>query len=251
MSARSTSSPTAVAIFDRSQAAGFRQRRLSPAVVARRGLSRPASRPIPEILDRLRAARRLPEQADFRAWKAALLAAYQRSIRSRRSGICPTGARLRVVIDPNPQGGVTYLFDDVTERFTSNRNINALDRVQSETLDTLEGRRRGLRHRRTPEIVQPGLRRALAARPEPARPTSRISMRSRSSARRSVPTRRSGATSARSSPGLHDARTGFERRMARTRRRRSLDCAAAPLPDGAHAPDLHRRDRRASTSSAR
>ena len=45
-----------------------------------------------EILDRLRAARLLPEQADFRAWKAGLLAAYQSlDTDESRSGFCPTG----------------------------------------------------------------------------------------------------------------------------------------------------------------
>ena len=91
-----------------------------------------------EILDRLRAARRLPEQADYRGWKNALLEVYHSSSRRRRSGTCPTAARLRVGFDPNPQGGVTYLFDDVTERFTLESQYNALARVQSETLDALQ-----------------------------------------------------------------------------------------------------------------
>ena len=50
----------------------------------------------------------------------------------------PDGRTLRVVINPNPQGGVTYLFDDVTERFHLESKFNALTHVQSETLDTLK-----------------------------------------------------------------------------------------------------------------
>ena len=92
-----------------------------------------------EILDRLRAARLLPEQADFRAWKAALLDAYQSLETEEQVWYLPDGRTLRVVFNPNPQGGVTYIFDDVTERFhlrvaISTRSI----RVQSETLDTLQ-----------------------------------------------------------------------------------------------------------------
>lgn len=44
-----------------------------------------------EILDWLRANRRLPEQADFRGWKESLLAAYHfESTRRSRCGICRT-----------------------------------------------------------------------------------------------------------------------------------------------------------------
>ena len=45
---------------------------------------------------------------------------------------------LRVVVNPNPQGGVTYLFDDVSERFELASQVHSLTRVQSETLDTLK-----------------------------------------------------------------------------------------------------------------
>ncbi len=47
------------------------------------------------------------------------------------------GRTLRVVIVPNPEGGITYLFDDVTERLQLHRNYDALIKVQSETLDHL------------------------------------------------------------------------------------------------------------------
>ncbi|MEJ0051386.1 MAG: PAS-domain containing protein [Methylovirgula sp.] len=90
-----------------------------------------------EILDRLRAARLLPEQADFRAWKESLLSAYQAFEASEQVWYLPDGRTLRVVINPNPQG-ITYLFDDVTERFHLESRFNALTRVQSETLDTLK-----------------------------------------------------------------------------------------------------------------
>ena len=91
-----------------------------------------------EILDRLRAARLLPEQADFRAWKDSVLSAYQAMETTEQVWYLPDGRTLRVVINPNPQGGVTYLFDDVTERFHLKSRFNALARVQSETLDTLK-----------------------------------------------------------------------------------------------------------------
>jgi len=49
----------------------------------------------------------------------------------------PDGRTLRVVTTPNPEGGVTYLFDDVTERLDLERRFDALIRVQGETLDNL------------------------------------------------------------------------------------------------------------------
>jgi signal transduction histidine kinase len=90
------------------------------------------------ILDRLRAERRLPEEADFRTWKKQLHEAYQ-AIESREHWWhLPDGRTLRVVAAPNPEGGVTYLFDDVTERLDLESRFNALAKVQSETIDHLQ-----------------------------------------------------------------------------------------------------------------
>ncbi len=50
----------------------------------------------------------------------------------------PDGRSLRVVADPNPQGGLTYLFEDVSENMKLESRYNALMRVQAETLDTLK-----------------------------------------------------------------------------------------------------------------
>jgi signal transduction histidine kinase len=44
---------------------------------------------------------------------------------------------MRVVTTPNPEGGVIYLFEDVTERLDLERRYDALIRVQGETLDNL------------------------------------------------------------------------------------------------------------------
>ena len=52
-------------------------------------------------------------------------------------GICPTARTLSVVTTPNPEGGVTYLFHDVTERLDLERRFDGLIRVQGETLDNL------------------------------------------------------------------------------------------------------------------
>ncbi len=82
--------PTAVAMFDARQQlifhnAAYRQLwDLDPAFLEGRPLDG-------EILDTLRNARKLPEQADFRSWKAGVLAAYRAAERRRPGGTCPTG----------------------------------------------------------------------------------------------------------------------------------------------------------------
>jgi len=89
------------------------------------------------VLDRLRAARKLPEQPDFRAWKAKLHEAYRAVDPAKDTWYLPDGRALSVVTTPNPEGGVTYLFDDVTESLELARRFDGLIRVQRETLDNL------------------------------------------------------------------------------------------------------------------
>ncbi len=89
------------------------------------------------VLDRLRASRKLPEQADFRAWKAKLHEAYRAIEPAKDTWYLPDGRALSVVTTPNPEGGVTYLFDDVTESLDLARRFDRLIRVQRETLDSL------------------------------------------------------------------------------------------------------------------
>jgi signal transduction histidine kinase len=89
------------------------------------------------VLDQLRAARKLPEQADFRAWKSALHEAYRTLEAREHLWHLPDGRTLRVVTTSNPNGGITYLFDDVTEPLNLKRRYDALARVQGETLDNL------------------------------------------------------------------------------------------------------------------
>ncbi|WP_412774131.1 ATP-binding protein [Nitrobacter sp.] len=89
------------------------------------------------VLDRLRAARKLPEQPDFRAWKARLHEAYRANEAAKDVWYLPDGRALSIVTTPNPEGGVTYLFDDVTESLDLARRYDRLITVQRETLDSL------------------------------------------------------------------------------------------------------------------
>jgi signal transduction histidine kinase len=89
------------------------------------------------ILDRLRLADKLPAQQDFRQWRRQLHEAYRAIEPHQHEWHLPDGRTLRVVTTPNPEGGATYLFDDVTERLDLERRFDALIRVQGETLDNL------------------------------------------------------------------------------------------------------------------
>ncbi|MBY0250892.1 MAG: PAS-domain containing protein, partial [Methylobacterium organophilum] len=221
--------PTAVAMFDVSQRlifhnAAYRQLwDLDQAFLD----SRPSDG---EILDHLRAERKLEEHADFRGWKQGVLSAYRAAEANQTWWYLPDGRTLRVVADPNPQGGLTYLFDDVSDRLNAESRYNALRRLQAETLDTLaepvavfgaDGRLSLANRafftvwRLDPEMVEErphvdaviAACRALAPAEEPWL-------------------------------DIRDAVVGLEARTARTCRLEVvdgtvLDCAAQPLPEGA------------------
>ena len=90
-----------------------------------------------EILDRLRQARRLPEKADYRQWKKGWLGSYGSNAQVEDQWHLPDGRTLHVVADSESEAGVTYLYENVTERLGLESRYNALIEVQRETLDTL------------------------------------------------------------------------------------------------------------------
>src|SRR4051794_40108812 len=89
------------------------------------------------VLDRLRAARKLQEQPDFRAWKAKLHEAYRAIEPAKDTWSLPDGRAVSVVPTPTREGGVTYLFDDVTASLDLERRFDRANRMQRETLDSL------------------------------------------------------------------------------------------------------------------
>jgi signal transduction histidine kinase len=130
---------TAVAIFDRKQKLSFYNR----AFARLWGLEETWLDRHPndgEILDRLRDGRRLPEQRDYQAWKRARLALYEQAAEYLPEELwhVPGGKTLRVVAQPHPFGGLTFLYEDVTEKLALESSYNTLIKVQSATLDTLQ-----------------------------------------------------------------------------------------------------------------
>jgi signal transduction histidine kinase len=222
--------PTAVAMFDDKQRlvfhnAAYRQLfGLDAAFLA----ARPSES---EILERLRAARKLPEQADFRTWKASVLEAYRAVEPHETWWHLPDRRTLRVVANPNPSGGLIYLFDDLSERVRLESQYNGLIRTQRETLDTLregvavfgpDGRLK-LFNRAFAELwrLPPDL---LVGEPH----VDAVIRQCRVIAAADQPWGDIRAAIA----GLPDTRISLTCRLERSDGS-ALDCAAQPLPDGA------------------
>ena len=89
------------------------------------------------ILDQLRADRKLPEQANYRDWRSRHLAAYRGSEPREELWHLPDGRTLRMVAMPNAEGGMTYIYENVTEQISLESRLKALLQLQGETLDHL------------------------------------------------------------------------------------------------------------------
>jgi signal transduction histidine kinase len=182
------------------------------------------------VLDQLRAARKLPEQADFRQWKSHLHEAYHAPEAKEHWWHLPDGRTLRVVTTPDPEGGVTYLFDDVTERLDLERRYDSMIRVQGETLDNLtegvavfasDGRLR---------LYNPAFARMWKL--------SSMELRERPHIEAVIEWCRPLHADDQAWQTLRSAITGIDRRdpvKARLERTDGsiIDCATVPLPDGA------------------
>lgn len=90
-----------------------------------------------QVLDAFREERKLPERPDWRKWRDAQLEIYKQLEPREEIWHLADGQTVRVVVNPQKEGGVTWLFENVTERLALESNYNALMRVQGETLDHL------------------------------------------------------------------------------------------------------------------
>ncbi|WP_341909879.1 PAS-domain containing protein [Ferrovibrio terrae] len=91
-----------------------------------------------EVLEQLRAERRLPEQIDWQTYKRSQLSLFTTVIeRSEELIHLPDGSTLRLVISAYPSGGLLFAYDDVTRQLTLERATNTMIAVQRATLDNL------------------------------------------------------------------------------------------------------------------
>ncbi|KPH79811.1 histidine kinase [Bosea vaviloviae] len=184
-----------------------------------------------EILDRLRSERRLPEFGDYRSWKAGVQAAYTSTRANEDWWYLPDGRTIHVVASPNPQGGVTYLLDDVTERFTLESRFNALSRTQRETLDSLREGVAVFGSDGRLKLSNPAFAQYWKIQADLAAAAPHIDEVVRL-CRPLFPQDEIWSELHSVITGVRDAREDYGCRMER-RDGTVLDCAAAPLPDGA------------------
>lgn len=127
---------TAVASFDESRRLRFHNQ----AFLSLWGLEPSVLQDAPSndaVLEELRARGRIAEQRDFRAWRDEVLGIYQAEGTYEDRWILPDGRTIRVVANPEPAGGVTWVFENVTEQQELETAFAELTRVQGETLDHL------------------------------------------------------------------------------------------------------------------
>ena len=91
-----------------------------------------------DVLERLRERRRIPEQADFRAFKRERLQLFTSLIAPRQELMhLPDDRTLLLSISPHPLGGLTFVYENVTDRLALERSCKSLTQVRRATLDNL------------------------------------------------------------------------------------------------------------------
>ncbi|BAV49493.1 alkaline phosphatase [Mesorhizobium sp. 113-1-2] len=127
---------TAVAIFDTDEKLRF----FNQAFQKLWGLDSGFLHSAPDnalLLDRLRSEGKIAEQPEWRRWKEGLLGAYRAVESQEHWWHLPDGKTIRVVANPQPKGGVTWVFENLTEKMDLESRYRTAVRVQGETLDNL------------------------------------------------------------------------------------------------------------------
>lgn len=90
------------------------------------------------VIELLRHRRRLPEYADFAQAKRQWTQLFTGLIDPVEEFLhLPDGRTIRQTVSPHPQGGLLFVFEDVSDRVAIERSYNTLIAVQRETLDSL------------------------------------------------------------------------------------------------------------------
>ena len=105
---------------------------LDPAFLAK-GLDERA------ILDKLRTLGMLPNQVDYHTWRAKHLESYQRKMPfEAEPWHLPDGRTIKVISAPaGPEGGVIYVFEDLTERLELESTNKSFTNVMRESINAL------------------------------------------------------------------------------------------------------------------
>ncbi|MGF1551189.1 MAG: PAS-domain containing protein [Paracoccaceae bacterium] len=128
-----------LAIFDRSQKlvlfnpAFATLLQLDPAWLA----NRPGLR---DVVDALRARRRIPETGDFHAWRRRLLSLFDHPERVDLDEVwhLVDGSNIKVLARPHPHGSLAFVFDDITDRMRLEQRLGQSNDLYGATLNRLE-----------------------------------------------------------------------------------------------------------------
>jgi signal transduction histidine kinase len=91
-----------------------------------------------DVLEMMRERRLLPEMVDFPAFKRQQARLFTSLIEPREELLhLPDERTIRVSMTPHPQGGLFFVYEDVTDRVALERSHNTLTAVQRLTLDSL------------------------------------------------------------------------------------------------------------------
>lgn len=92
-----------------------------------------------DVLDRLRATRKLPEQQDYAGWKAAQLRLFEVCVQPYEEfWHLADGQSLRISVRPHLLGGLVFTIEDISEKLRLEASFKLLVRVQRATLDTVD-----------------------------------------------------------------------------------------------------------------
>jgi len=91
------------------------------------------------ILDKLRTEGMLPNEVNYQTWRAKHLESYERKTPHENDPWhLPDGRTIKVISAPaGPDGGVIYVFEDITERLKLESTNKAFSNVQRETINAL------------------------------------------------------------------------------------------------------------------
>jgi signal transduction histidine kinase len=90
-----------------------------------------------EILERLRSERRLSEPSDWRSWKEEHLSVYSGNEAYEVLLHLPDARTVHVVATPQRGGGVTWVYENLTDRLELEGRYDTLTNVQGESLEHL------------------------------------------------------------------------------------------------------------------
>jgi len=127
---------TAVAIFDDKQNLAFINRAFTE-LWGLKDLNMQRDIANGHMFDMLREAGRIADQPDWSKWRNTLLDVYGQKEPTEDWWYLPDGRTLRVVANPHKQGGVTWVFENITEQLALESRFIELTQVQGETLDQL------------------------------------------------------------------------------------------------------------------